>query len=431
MQVLTSFGIHPGLERIEYLLQQMGKPHMAFPCVHIAGTNGKGTVTELISRGLSAAGYRTGKFTSPHLHDYTERIQIDGKPISYEEMNRYLDEIDARIPAMEAAGLEHPTEFEVLTAMAFSYFRDRQVDVAVLEVGLGGTLDSTNVITPEVSVITGIAYDHMAILGDTLAEIAANKAGIIKEGVPVVIGEMPDEAADVIYRTAFEKHSSLYRSRDCVVEGIKSREKGQKIHIQGVFPKLGKKLLDFHLLGAYQRRNLATALTALAVLKQRGWKLSAKTVRCMLKTVSLSGRLEVVSEKPLVLIDVAHNPQGAEALGESLKELFPDRKKILVCGILDDKDAASMMQSLSYQTKKVIFTQPLGPRGKNWKRLRTLWAEKLPDIPAEEEADIEKAAQRALEDMEDTDYLLLTGSFYLMDPARKFFLRSGQNKNKG
>ncbi len=419
---LTHFGIRPGFERIQFLLQQFGNPHQKYPCVHIAGTNGKGTVTQIISQALADAGYRVGKFTSPHLHDYTERLQINGEPISYEEMNRYFDQIEAWIPQMQEKGLAHPTEFEVLTAMAFLYFCDKKVDIAVLEVGMGGTWDSTNVITPCVSVITGIAYDHMTILGSTLAEIAENKAGIIKEGVPVVIGEMPDEAATVIYRTAEQRKSSVIRSATCEITVKNIHPLGQTIQIQGAFPELACEDLAYHLLGTYQRRNLATALTALWVLAGQGYGITPKSLRKTLAGVSLPGRLEIVSQKPLVFVDVAHNPQGAEALAESLQELFPEKNKILICAILDDKDAETMLKYLSIGTRKVIFTRPLGPRGKQWRRLLQLWKNLYPAIPAVEEEDIAHAIQKACLELKDAEYLLITGSFYLMDPARKYFI---------
>lgn len=410
------------MERIQALLQQLGDPQQDYPCVHIAGTNGKGTVTQLISQALSDAGYHVGKFTSPHLHDYTERLQLDGVPISYEQMGSYLDQVEACVPTLLEKGFTHPTEFEVLTAMAFLYFRDSQVDVAVLEVGMGGTWDSTNVITPLVSVITGIAYDHMKILGDTLAEIAANKAGIIKEGVPVVLGEMPQEASQVICAKAQEKNASVWQSQACQVIGLGDHVEGQIIQIQGVFPELAQQKCTYRLLGTYQRKNLATALVALEVLRSQGYHVTAQSLMTTLAKVQLPGRLERVSEDPLVFIDVAHNPQGAEALGESLQEIFPQQSKILVCAILDDKDAETMMQHLAPNTRKVIFTQPLGPRGEHWRRLLPLWQKNFPHIPAEEEADIQKAVQKAMQLRQTDEYVLITGSFYLMDPARRIFI---------
>lgn len=207
---MGTYGSRPGLQRIQALLESMGNPHLKIPCVHIAGTNGKGSTSLLIAAILSCAGYRVGRFTSPHLHSYFERITINGQEIPGSDFVDYLDIIDNCVAHLTARGVEHPTEFEVLTAAAYQYFADQEVDIAVMETGLGGRFDSTNVIVPLLSVITSIDYDHTAILGNTIEEIAYNKAGIIKRKVPVLVGQLPEDALRVVKDYADDLQAPLY-----------------------------------------------------------------------------------------------------------------------------------------------------------------------------------------------------------------------------
>lgn len=420
MHSLTRFGSRPGLERIASLLEAMGNPQQALQYVHIAGTNGKGSTALIIAEVLTRAGYKVGRFVSPHLHSYLERITIDGVEIGATKFWAILDEIDDHIRVMLDRGEEHPTEFEVLTAAAFRYFQLEQVDLAVMEVGMGGTYDSTNVITPRVAVITGVDFDHTAFLGDTMGEIAANKAGIIKPRVPVVIGPMDIEAYKVISQQAQAMQAPLFHSSDIKV--IPSRPASllsQEVDLEG--PALQLKGVTYTMPGTYQRRNLAVALRALLVLRDQELEIDTNSIRSALAGVSNPGRLEVVCQSPLVIADAAHNPQGARALAESLHDLLPGRAKVLVLGLLDDKERAGVLAPLAENTRVVVVTRPQGSRSEAWQEVELVWRRDFPQIQVEIVESIELAVKRAMTVVTGGDYIVITGSFYVLDQARRLF----------
>lgn len=411
----------PGLERIERLLLAMGNPHSQLPCVHIAGTNGKGTTAQIISTLFTQAGYKVGRFTSPHLHSYTERFTINGLPIAGEELLNYLDQTEAHIEKMLAEGYDHPTEFEILTAIAFLYFRDKKVDLAVIEVGMGGLYDSTNVITPLVSVITSIGLDHVAFLGNTLKEVAGNKAGIIKANVPVVIGDLPGEAQAVITETAQQKSARIYFSRSVSLHvAAESVFDGYRVDI--ATPRFHLNYVHYSLVGQYQLKNLATALTAAEQLLEKGYPFTAADVLKTLAVLKMPGRMEVLQSDPLVIADVAHNAQGAEALSQALRKLLPAKKKILLCAILDDKDREAILTPLGSGTDLCIVTRPEGHRNKKWREAAYAWSKIYPETDLIIEENISRAVAAALQYARQNNlYILITGSFYLMDQARRCF----------
>ena len=420
MHSLTRFGSRPGLERIASLLEAMGNPQQALQYVHIAGTNGKGSTALLIAQVLIEAGYKVGRFVSPHLHSYLERITIDGVEISAGQFQAILDEIDDHIRVMLGRGEEHPTEFEILTAAAFRCFQMEQVDWAVMEVGMGGSYDSTNVITPRVAVITGIDFDHTAYLGNTMGEIAANKAGIIKAGVPVVVGPMDPEALQVIDKKAQSMQAPLFHSRDIkVIPSGPASLLSQEVDLAG--PDLQLQGVTYTMPGTYQRRNLAVALRALLVLRDQGLAISGDSIRAALAGVSNPGRLEVVCPSPLVIADAAHNPQGARALAESLHDLLPGRDKVLVLGLLDDKERAGVLAPLAENTRLVVVTRPQGSRSQAWQEVELVWRRDFPHIQVEVVENIELAVKRALAAVSGSDYIVITGSFYVLDQARRQF----------
>ncbi|MEQ8200726.1 MAG: folylpolyglutamate synthase/dihydrofolate synthase family protein [Syntrophomonadaceae bacterium] len=422
MHRLTRFGSQPGLGRIVSLLDAMGNPQHNLQYVHIAGTNGKGSTSLIIAEILSKTGCRVGRFISPHLHSYLERISIDGVNISAAQLGSILDEIDGHIQIMLHRGEGHPTEFEVLTAAAFRYFQQQQVDLAVLEVGMGGTYDSTNVITPQVAVITGVDFDHTAFLGDTLGEIAANKAGIIKPGVPVVVGAVNSEALQVISETARALQSPLYHSDDIkVIPSGPATLQGQTVDLDG--PGLQLKGLAFAMPGTYQLRNLAVAMRALLVLRDQGLAIDADSIRSALAGVRIPGRLEIVNQSPLVIVDAAHNPQGARALAESLNDLLPGRGKVLVLGLLDDKERTGIAAALAENTRAVVVTRPQGSRSQAWQEVGQIWQRDFPMIRIEVAENIELAVERAVGVLTGSEYMVITGSFYVIDRARRIFVK--------
>jgi len=419
---ISAPGSKPGLERIKAVLNLLGNPEQKLPAVHVAGTNGKGSTSLMIADILSIAGYRVGRFISPHLHSYTERFLIDGQEIAWERFKIYLDQIEACILVLLQEGIDRPTEFEILTAVAFQYFQDEKVDIAVLEVGMGGIYDSTNVIYPLAAVITSIDFDHTAFLGNTLEEIAMNKAGIIKPDIEVVVGEMSAEARQVIFQVARQQNAQIILSTSTNVQRLQPPTlQGQAIQLQSRHFNIDKGL--FSLLGDYQLKNLATAITTLDILEKHNFKINEEHVLKALAQFKMPGRLEVLQWQPLVIGDVAHNPQGAQALAQSLEVLLPARGRVLLCGMLDDKDTASL-ESLGEHTRAAVITRPAGERSSYWQTLTGRWQVLYPHKEVYEVENITAAVQKALELLREDEFLLITGSFYVMDEARRCFLNS-------
>ncbi len=328
----------PGLERITLLTDTLGNPQDSLRFIHVAGTNGKGSLCSMLDSVLRAAGYKVGLFTSPYINFFNERMCIDGTPISNDE----LAEITARVRPVADAMSDKPTEFELITAIALEYFRKNNVDVVIFEAGMGGRLDSTNVITtPILSVITGIALDHTAYLGDTVEKIAAEKAGIIKRGVPVLWGGEDDAAFAVIENKAREMNSPLYKT-DYSKLNIKSTDLNCTLFDYG-----NRKNLRIKLLGLYQPKNAASVLSVIDALTDCGMEISEDAVRAGLESARWHARFEILSREPLIIYDGAHNPQGIDMFVKSVRAYFGENKIILVSTVMGDKDYESMVMALS------------------------------------------------------------------------------------
>ena len=342
---LAKFGFNFGLGRIQELLKRLNNPHLALKVIHIGGTNGKGSTSAMLSAILQEGGYRVGAFTSPHLKSYTERYRINGAEISGEQVAVLLDELRPHLEAMVAEGFEHPTEFEVGTALAFLYFNREKVDFLVVEVGMGGAIDSTNVVKPLLSIITNVSMDHMDYLGHTIEEITLVKAGIIKPGAPVVTAAR-GEALGVIESVCLDKKSPLYVvGRDLSWQPAAWNLSGQEFSLRGRRKYYEK--LFIPLLGRHQLVNAATAVAAAEVLMDLGVSLNGDVVRLGLARTRWPGRMEIVSQKPLVIIDGAHNYDGARCLRQALEEYFPGRSSIMVIGMLGDKERALVAAELA------------------------------------------------------------------------------------
>lgn len=344
----------PGLERIESFMTYLGRPHRHYATIHVAGTNGKGSTSHIIASVLQAAGFRTGLFTSPHLHDFRERIRIEGVQISEREVVEFVDQHRA---AMERIGLSF---FEMTAAMAFDHFSREGVEVAVIETGLGGRLDATNIITPIASVITNIGLDHTDLLGSTLTEIAAEKAGIIKPEVPVIIGEHDGSTDAIFERVAHDKNAELYFAEELFeLISAESGECGSCFTVRRAGDER-QYLLDLDLGGDYQRRNIITALGALEVL-HRHTQISISTraliegCRTAAASTGLQGRWQKLGERPLVLCDTGHNAHGLRYVCEQLKTLNCNRLYI-VLGVVREKDLESVLPLLPDRAH-YIFTQ--------------------------------------------------------------------------
>lgn len=413
------FGMVLGLDRMEELLRRLGNPQDDLKVIHVAGTNGKGSVSKYLEEGLSACGYKMGLYTSPYIETFNERIRYDGADISDEDLEYYGQKVVSAAEAMVADGLDSPTEFEVVTAIAFLYFAGRQADITILEVGLGGIGDSTNVVkSPLASVITSISYDHMAQLGSSLAEIAVNKAGIIKTGCPVIANVPQRDAAKIIARKAYAMGSRLYD-----ISGIRAAVSDETPFSQKVSMELYEKSysdVEISMVGRHQAENLKTALATLEILRKSGAvKLDREALYEGLKRARQPGRFEVISEDPLVIIDGAHNEAGAQALQETMAQHFAGKKILLVAGILADKEIDSIVKFLTKITDHIIVTEPDNPR--------KLAAEKLAGhvadfgVAAEAVSDVEAAVHRAKELADDYDVILFAGSLYLIGDVRRLW----------
>lgn len=352
----------PDLSRISDLVDLLGQPQRAYPSIHITGTNGKTSTARMADSLLRGCGLRPGRYTSPHLESVTERISLDGRSASAETFVRAYDEV---IPYVEIVDGRHPervTFHELLTAMAFAAFADAPVDVAVVEVGMGGSWDATNVLDAPVAVVTPVSLDHRAYLGDTLAEIAGEKAGIIHPGATVVLGQQPLEAAEVLLRRAALTGATV--AREGLELGVLARRVavgGQVITLRGLGGVYEEVFLPLH--GAHQAHNAACALAAVEAFLGGGRAtLDAEAVRAGFATADSPGRLEVVRRSPTVLLDGAHNVAGAQALVEALAEAFTFDRLVGVLAILADKDAAGILATLEPVLDEIVITQGTGPR---------------------------------------------------------------------
>ena len=413
------FGMVLGLDRMEELLRRLGNPQDDLKVIHVAGTNGKGSVSKYLEEGLSACGYKMGLYTSPYIETFNERIRYDGADISDEDLEYYGQKVVSAAEAMVADGLDSPTEFEVVTAIAFLYFAGRQADITILEVGLGGIGDSTNVVkSPLASVITSISYDHMAQLGSSLAEIAVNKAGIIKTGCPVIANVPQRDAAKIIARKAYAMGSRLYD-----ISGIHAAVFDETPFSQKVSMELYEKSysdVEISMVGRHQAENLKTALATLEILRKSGAvKLDREALYEGLKRARQPGRFEVIGEDPVVIIDGAHNEAGAQALQETMAQHFAGKKILLVAGILADKEIDSIVKFLTKITDHIIVTEPDNPR--------KLAAEKLAEhvaefgVAAEVVSDVEAVVHRAKALADGYDVILFAGSLYLIGDVRRLW----------
>ena len=343
----------PGLERIGELCEKLGHPEKDLKFIHVAGTNGKGSFCSMTESVLRAAGYRTGLYTSPYIREFNERMQVNGENISNAELAEITEYIRPIADAMD----DKPTEFELITAVAFEYFRRQKCDVVVLEAGLGGRLDSTNIIdTPILSVITGIALDHTAILGDTVEKIAAEKAGIIKCGVPVIFGGEDDTAAEVIKKKADEMGAEFIRVDYGKLKNIDATLDGT------TFDYSFRTGLHINLLGLYQPRNAAVVLNAINTLNRHGFLIKEGDIRSGLENAVWHARFEKVCADPLIIFDGAHNPQGISQAVRSIKHYFGGKKVCLLTGVLRDKDYTEISDMLATVAKCAFTLTPDSPR---------------------------------------------------------------------
>jgi len=420
IEATVKFGCKPGLERTEKLLELLGNPHKKLRAIHVAGTNGKGSTAAMIASILSSAGYRTGMYISPHLFRNTERMTIDGIEITKEDFAEYAGQALSMVKLMGEKGLEEPTQFEMYTAMAFLYFERKKVDFAVVEVGLGGRFDATNVIEPLLSVITSIGYDHKDILGDTIEKIAYEKAGIIKEGSRVVMyPQLYPEASAVVEAVCREKSASLVEAdigslilKDYSISGQTIDFKYRNYDIRG---------MKLPLIGDHQLYNAAVALTAIAELDKMGHRIEEAGIRKGIESVKWLCRMSIVSIEPLILVDGAHNEDGINSLHNALLKYFSNRKIIFVFGMLRDKDYTYAIKKLMPIAYHVVTTEPLNERA----LAASAMAEAVKPYCSRvvSEPDIKKAVEKAGKLYEKNCMICICGSLYLAGGAYEHLMK--------
>ena len=449
--------VYKDLTRIHYVLECLGNPQEAFPSVLIAGTNGKGSTAKMLSSILQRAGYHVGCFTSPHLLDFAERISVDDRPISHEEIVKLAEELkqgplEAIEPNRKRLGIEgNVCFFELVTAMAFVYFARQDVDIAVLEVGMGGRLDPTNTINPLVSVITNVGLDHQKFLGSTLEEIAGEKAGIIHEQGDVVIGCQQTEVLEVIEMVCRKQHAMLYRtgietSEDNeMMDGesqIAARTLPQKVTSTGSFflyqgLRVRYDDLYLRLAGKHQLANAAVALCTLELLGHKGFSSNEAHIRNGLANVSHPGRLEIIHTNPIFVVDIAHNAMGARTIAHALTSLFDYDKLIMIIGVLHDKDVQGILRPLLEVAHSLIFTSPHSSDRAETAAATARIAEELVSTPLQPTSDntdpclrydhwiicesVEAAIHKGHEFAGKRDVICVTGSNYTVSEAETIY----------
>jgi dihydrofolate synthase/folylpolyglutamate synthase len=410
-------GMRPGLDSIKTLLRLLGSPQDEYKSIHITGTNGKGSTSAMAASILRESGYRVGLFTSPHLSSWTESVNVDGDDISFEEMEDVLGAIRSKAEMLDGLGVRHPTHFEVLVAACFLHFKKRRVEYAVIEVGMGGRDDATNVIPSSVSVLTNVSLEHTVWLGDTVEKIAGIKAGLLREGTAMVTAAAQPEVINVLKTVATEKDSKLIRvGRDYIPIPSMIDLGSQGFHL--VTPDGQINDLRIPLLGPHQVLNAACAVAAVCYLDDPN--ISEEAIREGLNKVKWPGRFEIVARKPLVILDGAKDAMAAERLKETVRTYLPGLDVFTVFGVSSDKDIGSMVGSLADVTGRFIITE-------HRVKVRTASAALIKEavektgVPYEVVVPVHRALETALGMALETDVILIAGSVFLVGEAREYW----------
>ncbi|WP_313528006.1 bifunctional folylpolyglutamate synthase/dihydrofolate synthase [Anaerotignum sp.] len=413
------FASCPGLERITNLMEKLGNPEKKIKAVHVAGTNGKGSATAMLSSILHEGGYRTACYTSPHLEKYNERFLIDGKEISDEAFAQIITKTKEACDALVAEGKDAPTLFEVVTGAAFLYFAEENVDIAIIEVGLGGRFDATNIIeNPILSIIMSISLDHTEFLGNSIEQISMEKAGIIKKSCPVVLYSQEELVYNIVKNTAEALQAPFYCQKGAEIKISSQTLEGTIFDVSS--PSLAYDNLFLPLLGNHQVQNCVTVLDACEILKESGFPLTKNQIRTGISSTFWAGRMEICKESPLVMLDGAHNVDGIRRLAQSVRNYFENRKITLVLGVLGDKEYEQMAELILPFANQVVLTEPHSQRKLDANKLANIVLRK--ELPFYIEPEIENAYQKALKITAETDIILCCGSLYMIGALRSYIL---------
>ncbi|MFT9849848.1 bifunctional folylpolyglutamate synthase/dihydrofolate synthase [Aneurinibacillus sp. REN35] len=415
---LERFSIRPGLERMEYMMERLGHPERRLKFIHIAGTNGKGSTASFLHSILRKAGQDVGLFVSPYITSFHERIQYNGHYIATEDLVALIAKLKPIVEEMSAGELGTPTEFEVVTALALLYFATvTYPDLVIWETGLGGRLDSTNIVHPLASIITNVGFDHMNILGGDLPAIAREKAGIIKSGTPIITGRMPGQALAIIEETASKRQAAIYRA-DQEYQAVRTRMNGHEVmDFTGLFGSVAG--CELGLMGAHQVDNAAAALMTLQVLnKYFALYIEEEHIREGLSEARWPGRFEKISKAPDIILDGAHNADGIRALVQTVRDYYPGRKVSLVFSALEDKNYAEMVEMLAPLCESVWVTKTNHPRAARANALATAFKNAAPDLPVHVEEEWKDAWHQALHTVTSQEVLLVAGSLYFISDIR-------------
>ncbi len=413
------FASCPGLERISNLMEKLGNPEKNLKMIHIAGTNGKGSATAMLCSILQEGGYRAGGYTSPHLARYNERFVINGQQITGAAFADSITKIRAACEQLVAEGKECPTLFEVITGAAFLYFANEQVDVLVLEVGLGGKYDATNIIeNPLLSIIMSISMDHTEFLGNTIAQIAEEKAGIIKKNCPVVLYSQDEVVYNIVKNKAHSLEAPFYCPKDARIKVSSQTIEGTVFDVACASFQYENIFLP--LAGQHQIQNCITVLAACEVLKKNGLSFTPQQIRAGIQKTAWAGRMEICKKEPMLILDGAHNVDGIRRLAESIPIYFTKKKITLILGILGDKEYEKMAELILPLAHRVIFSEPHNARKLEAGALAT--AISCGSIPCYIEPELEQAYQKALEITEKDELILCCGSLYMIGALRSYIL---------
>jgi len=418
------------LSRMVRFAQSIGNPQNDYKVIHVAGTKGKGSTGAMIANILTCAGYKTGFYSSPHMIDFTERFRIGSRQISKSRLVELVNAIQAYV-AME----KELTTFEIITGIAFQYFSQEKVDFAVVEVGMGGRLDATNVVSPVLSVITSISHDHMKVLGNTLPRIAGEKAGIIKPGVPVVVAPQKSTVEDVLRRTAEKNNSRLVRPRDYLkIQKISNSLLGQhfaitlaaqyKSALTDAFPF--ERDLFLPLMGDHQLENARTALTCVLELRKLGYVIKSRPIEEGLRTIEWPGRFEIISREPLIIIDGAHNRDSFRKLCATIKEYLPGKKRILIFGASEDKEVELMLKIIQPCVDLLVITKTDHPRALDGNEIQQ-HAQKI-GIESKVTNSVEEALDRALRIYNNNSVIIATGSIFIAGAIKEIWSKRDVRK---